>query len=63
MTVKELKELLNNCNDDMKIFIKSSNSDYVDRIAGARVETINCFWSDSVDAVVIKGSEQEGRVL
>ena len=29
MTVKELKELLNNCNDDMKIFIKSSNSDYV----------------------------------
>ena len=64
MTVRELRELLKDCNEDKEVFIRISNSYYVDSIGSVREKTISPFWGDDdyYDAVVIFGREQVGSL-
>lgn len=63
MTVGELRELLKDCNGDKEVFIRISNSYYVDSIGSVREKIISPFWGENdYDAVVIFGLEQVGTI-
>ena len=62
MTVYELKELLNNFNDNDTILVKSRNSSYVENIRNIANANITAMWSDDFKAVVIGGNEQVGSI-
>lgn len=63
MTVRELRELLKDYNEDKEVFIRTSNSYYVDSIGSVGEKTISPFWGDDdYDAVVIFGREQVGTI-
>lgn len=62
MTVGELKELLEDFNDDMEILMKPSNSIYVDGISGIREKELIANWGIDRKVLVITSSGQEGSV-
>ena len=62
MTVKELKELLEEFDDNMEVVMKPSNSTYVDGILGAREKELRAYFGQNRDVLVLTSSGQEGAV-
>ena len=62
MTVGELKELLDNFDDDMEVVIQPYNSMYVDGISDANIEDLRPFYGTGREVLVITSSGQEGAV-
>ena len=62
MTVGELKELLEDFNDDMEILMKPSNSIYADGISGIREKELRAYYGEDREVLVLTSSGQEGAV-
>jgi hypothetical protein len=62
MTVGELKELLEDFNDDMEILMKPSNSIYADGISGITEKELRAYYGEDRDVLVLTSSGQEGAV-
>lgn len=62
MTVKELKSILNDFDDNMEVVIQQSNSRYVDEIRGATKKEMRSMWGSDRNVVVITSNGQEGAV-
>lgn len=62
MTVGELKELLENFNDDMEILMKPSISIYADGIYGITEKELRAYYGEDRDVLVLTSSGQEGAV-
>lgn len=62
MTIKELKDILYDYDDNDNVLIKPANSSYVEAIAGASGMNVNPFWSDDFNAVVLLSDGQVGSV-
>ena len=62
MRVKELKNWLNDFNEDMEIVIQPSNSMYVDSIFDVRVEELRAFYGNDCEVCVITSDGQVGAV-
>lgn len=62
MTVGELRELLENFDDEMEVVMKPSNSMYVDGISDANIDELRSFYGEDREVLVITSSGQEGAV-
>lgn len=62
MTVKELKSILNDFDENMEVVTQPSNSRYVDGIRGAKVKGMCSMWGSDRNVVVIASNGQEGAV-
>lgn len=61
MLVKELKNILEDFNDDDEVVFEPENSRYVESIEGYPAkETINAFYGEDYEAVVIYSGGQCG---
>lgn len=64
MTVGELKDLLNDINDDeMEVVFQPENSDYVEDFStSVDICAIRAFWGDDFEAAVLVSGGQIGGV-
>ena len=62
MTVGELRELLEDYDDEMEVVMKPSNSMYVDGFSGAREKELRSFYGEDRMVLVLTSSGQEGAV-
>ena len=62
MTVGELRELLEEFDEDMEVVMKPSNSIYVDGILGVKTKELRPYWGNDREVLVITSSGQEGVV-
>lgn len=62
MTIKELKSILNDFDENMEIVIQPSNSRYVDEIRGATKKEMRSMWGSDRNVVVITSNGQGGAV-
>lgn len=62
MTVGELRELLENFDDEMEVVMQPCNSMYVDGIDNANIEDLRPFYGTGREVLVLTSSGQEGAV-
>lgn len=62
MTVGELRELLEEFDDDMEVVMKPSNSIYADGIRGVATKELRANWGSDREVLVITSDGQEGAV-
>ena len=62
MTVGELRELLEEFDNDMEVVMKPSNSIYADGIRGVVTKELRANWGSDREVLVITSDGQEGAV-
>ena len=62
MTVGELKEILQTYDDNETVFIKPSNSSYVEKTKSIYKKDVRAFWGKDFNALIIQGDAQFGQV-
>ena len=60
MTVKELKDWLEELNDNTIVLFRPENSNYVYNFESVKTKDISAFWGDDYTALVFSGEQVGG---
>lgn len=62
MTVKELKSILEDYNENTPILMKGENTTYVSSIEDFGIRNVNRYWGENKDYLILMGGDQVGSL-